>query len=108
MIYDIHMISQPRNDLIFRRPSLSDDVSAGRDGNYGFPKIDSAAADRGAVELDDLIFHWLSFPPEEFAAGWDAAVAACGVVELDGMIFRRTSFPPGELSAGRVVRRARW
>ena len=31
-----------RNDLIFRRLRLPpEDVSAGRDGNYGFPKIDS-------------------------------------------------------------------
>ena len=57
-----------RNDLIFRRLMLPpEDVSTRRDGNYGFPKIDSAAADTGAVGLDDLIFRRLSFPPEEFA-----------------------------------------
>ena len=62
------------NDLIFRRLSLPpEDVSAGRDGNYGSPKIDSAA-----VELDDLILRRTSFPPEEFAAGWNTATAACG------------------------------
>ena len=46
------------NDLIFRRMSLPpEDVSAGRDGNYGSPKIDSAVA-----ELDDLILRRPSFP----------------------------------------------
>ena len=49
----------------------------------------------------DLIFRRLSFPPEEFAAGWDAATAACGTVKLDDMIFRRTTLPPHEFSAGR-------
>ena len=45
------------NDLIFRWLSLPpENVSAGRDGNYGFPKIDSAA-----VKLD--------FPPAESSAG---------------------------------------
>ena len=65
----------------------------GRDGNYGSPKIDSAA-----VELNDLIFRQLRFPPEEFAAAWDIAAAAGGAVKLDDMIFRRTSFPPNELA----------
>ena len=54
------------DDLIFRRLSLlPEDVSAGRDGNYGSLKIDSAAVDYGtcAVGLDDLIFRRLSFPP---------------------------------------------
>ena len=36
------------NDLIFRRLSFPpEDVSAGRDGNYGSPKIDSTAVDYG-------------------------------------------------------------
>ena len=37
----------------------------------GFPKIDSAAVDydNGAVELDDLIFRHMSFPPDELSAG---------------------------------------
>ena len=38
---------------------------------WGFPQIDSAAVDYGAVELDDLIFRWTSFPPDEFSAGRD-------------------------------------
>ena len=80
---------------------LPEEVSAGRDGNYGSPMIDSAVADSGAVELDDLIFRRLSFPPEEFAAGWDTAAATYNAVKLDDMIFRRTSFHPDELSAGR-------
>ena len=70
----------------------------------GFSQVDSATADSGAVEMDDLIFRrlslppedvsagcdgnygWLSFPPEEFAARWDTAAAACGAVKLDDMI----------------------
>ena len=103
-----------------------EDVSAGRDGKYGLPKIDCAAADSGAVELndlifrrlslppeddsaavdydrgtvglDDLIFRQLSFPLEEFAAGWDAAMAAGGAVKLDDMIFRLTNLPPDYIS----------
>ena len=80
------------DDLIFRRLSLPpEDVSAGRDGNYGSFKIDSASVDYGTgpVELDDMIFSRLSFPPEEFATGWD------------DMIFRHTNLPPDEFSAGR-------
>ena len=59
------------DDLIFRRLSFPpEELSAGRDGNYGFPKIDSAAVDygTGAVELDDLIFRRMSFPPDDFSA----------------------------------------
>ena len=56
------------NDLIFCRTSFPpDQLSAGRDGIYttdcdtvwGFPHMDSAAADCGAV---DLIFRRTSFP----------------------------------------------
>ena len=36
-----------------------------------FPKIDSATADCGTVELDDLIFRRTSFPPDELCAGHD-------------------------------------
>ena len=87
---------------------------------WGFPQIDSAAVDCGAVELDDLTFRRTSFPPDEFFAGRDgdymkdcsivwgfpqidsAAVDyGAGAVELDDLIFRRTSFPPDKLSAGR-------
>ena len=32
---------------------------------WGFPQIDSAVVDCGAVELDDLIFRRTSFPPGE-------------------------------------------
>ena len=54
----------------------------------GFPQVDSAAADSGVVELDDLIFRRLSLPPEEVSAG------------------REPDFPPHEFAAGRVFRRA--
>ena len=82
----------------------------------GFPQINSAAANCGAVELDDLIFRRTSFPLDEFSAGCDrnytedysivwgfphidsAAVDyGTGTVELDDLIFRRTNYPPGEL-----------
>ena len=66
------------------------------DGKYDSPRIDYAA-----VELNDLICHWLSFPPEEFAAGWETAAVACGAVLQDDMIFRRTNWPPDEFAAGR-------
>ena len=59
------------NDLIFRRLSLPpEELSAGLDGNYGFPKIDSAAVDygTGAVGLDDLIFCRTNLPPDVFSA----------------------------------------
>ena len=79
---------------------------------WGFPQVDSAAADKGAVKLDDLIFRRLSLPPEEVSAGRDgnygslkidsAAVDyGTGAVGLDDLIFRHTnfcrptSFPPG-------------
>ena len=87
----------------------------------GFPQINSAAANSGAVELDDLIFHGTGFPPDEFSAGCDRNYAedysivwgfphidsaavdyGTGAVELDDLIFRRMSFPLDELSAGRV------
>ena len=32
---------------------------------WGFPQIDSAAVDCGAVELNDMIFRHTSFPPDE-------------------------------------------
>ena len=64
---------------------------------WGFPQVDSAAADIGAVELDDLIFRRMYFPPKKFAAGRDTATAACGTMKLDDMIFRRTNFPPDEM-----------
>ena len=75
-----------------------------------FPQIDSAVADCGAVELDDLIFRQTSFPPDEFSTRcdrnytedynivWgfphvDSATVDYGIgaVELDDLIFRRTS-----------------
>ena len=96
------------NDLIFRRLSLPpENDSAGRDGKYGSPKIDSAA-----VELDDLIFRRLNLPPEDVSAGCDgnygslkidsAAVDyGTGAVGLDELIFRQTNLPPNEFSAGR-------
>ena len=86
------------------------------------PQLDSAAADCGAVGLDDLIFRRTSFPPHDCPAGcdqtytedysivWgfphlksvvDAAAADCGTVELVDLIVRHTSFPPDESSAGR-------
>ena len=99
-----------RNDLIFRRLSLPpEDVSAGRDGTYDFPKTDCAAADSGAAEMNDLIFRWLSLPPEDDSAAVDYDTGAVG---LDDLIFRRLSFPPEEFAAGgnpaaeRIFRRA--
>ena len=112
-----------RNDLIFRRLRLPpEDVSDGRDGMYGFPKIDCATADSGAVEMNDLIFRLLSlppeddsvavdydtsavglddlilcrlsFPPDEFAARGDTAADACDVMKIGDRIFRHTNFPP--------------
>ena len=100
------------NDLIFRRLSLPPgDVSAGRNENYGSPKMDSAAADSGAVEMDDLIFPWLSLPPEDVSAGRDGHYGSfkidsavvdfgTGAVGLDDLILRRLSFPPEEFAAG--------
>ena len=64
-------------DLIVRRMSFPpDELSAERDKIYtidcntvwGFPHIDSAAADYGAV---DLIFRRTSFPPDDLSAGRD-------------------------------------
>ena len=78
------------NDLIFPRLNFA----TGCDGTYGSPKLDSAAADSGAVGLDDLTFRRLSFPLEEFAAGWDAAAVACGC----------TNSPPN----GDYIWRHRW
>ena len=80
-----------------------EDVSAGRDGNYGTLKIDSTVVDygTGAVGLDDLIFRRLSFLPEEFGGGWDVVMVVCDAMKFDDMNFRRTSFPLDELSAGR-------
>ena len=86
-----------------------------------FPQIDSATANCGAVELDDLILRQMSFPLDEFfSGGCDSNYAedynivwsfphvdsttvdyGTGAVELDDLIFHRTSFPPDELSAGR-------
>ena len=64
---------------------------------WDFPQCDSAAVDRGAVELDELIFRRQSFTPGEFSAGCDT----CGVVMIDDLIFCSTSVPPDELSARR-------
>ena len=69
---------------------------------WGFPQVDSAAADSGAVELDDLIFRRLSLPPEEVSAGRDGNYGSLkidsaevdygtGAVGLDDLIFRRTN-----------------
>ena len=61
-----------RLKIIFRRLSFPpEELSAGHDGNYGIPKIDSAAVDygTGAVELDDLIFRRTNY-----SAGRDSAV----------------------------------
>ena len=64
-------------DLIFRRTNFPpDELSAGRDRIYttdcntvwGFPHIDSAVADCGAV---DLIFRRTNFPLDDLSAGRD-------------------------------------
>ena len=119
------------NDIIFFRLCLPpENVSAGRDENYGSPKIDSAAVelndltfrrlrlppgnvfagrdgnygspkiDSAAVELIDLICRRLSFQPEECPVGWETAAVACGEAQQDDMIFRRTIWPPDEFAAG--------
>ena len=63
--------------LDFRRTSFPpDEISAGRDGIdttdcntvWGFPHMNSAAADCGAV---DLIFRRTNFPPDDLSAGRD-------------------------------------
>ena len=65
------------SDLIFHRTSFPPhELSAGRDGIYttacntvwGFPHIDSAMADCGAV---GLIFRHTSFPPGDLSTGRD-------------------------------------
>ena len=79
---------------------------------WGFLQVDSATAGSGAVELDDLIFRWLSLPPEEVSTGRDGNYGSLkidsaavdydtGAVGLDDLIFRRTNLP-----AGRVFRQA--
>ena len=63
------------DDLILRRTSFPpDELSAGRDGIYttdcdtawGFPHMNSAAADCGAVAL---MFRRRNLPPDQFSAG---------------------------------------
>ena len=44
--------------------------------------------------MNDLIFRRLSFPSEEFAAGWNTAVDACHAMKIGDL-------PPDEFSAGR-------
>ena len=58
------------DDLIFRRTSFPPDELHTTNCNtvWGFPHMDSAAADCGAV---DLIFCHTSFPPNELSAGPD-------------------------------------
>ena len=65
------------DDLIFRHTSFPpDELSAGRDGIdttdcntvWGFPHMNSAVADCGAV---DLIFRRTNFPPNDLFAGRD-------------------------------------
>ena len=73
----------------------------------GCPQLDSAAADCGAVGLDDCSAVCDQTYTEDYSIVWgfphleSAVSAATGAVELDDLNFRRTSFPPGELSAGR-------
>ena len=79
---------------------------------WGFPQVDSAAADSGTVELDDLIFRRLSLPSEDVSAGRDgnygslkidsAAVDyGTGAVGLDDLIFRRTTMYGATCGLGR-------
>ena len=57
----------------------TDEFSAGRVSIYmidcntewGFPRIDSAAADGGAIGLVDLVFRRTYFPPDELSTGRD-------------------------------------
>ena len=69
----------------------------------------SAAVNCNAVEPNDLIFRWLSLPPENDSASRDgnygspkidSTAADSGAVEVDDLIFRRLSFPPEEFAAG--------
>ena len=75
---------------------------------WGFPQIDSAAADCGAVELDDLIFRRTSFPPDEFSPGRDGDYIWLAL--LTGLSVRTRSVT-GSLSFGspqRLVRSCLW
>ena len=53
-------------------PDVIGAVKIEQQNSVGFPQIDSAAVDCGAVELDDLNFRWTSFPPDEKVTmyGW--------------------------------------
>ena len=74
----------------------------------------SAAVDCNTIELNDLIFHRLSLPPEDVSA-WrdgnygspkiDSAAADSGAVELDDLIFRRLSFPRKNLPPDGILPR---
>ena len=105
-----------RNDLIFRWLSLPpEDVSAGRDGTYDFPKTDCAAADSGADEMNDQIFRRLILPPEDDSAafGLDDPISAGGIFRRknsppEGIlprmpVMRGNDFPPHELYMARPV-----
>ena len=118
------------NDLISRRLCLPpEEFSAGLDGTDDFPEMDCAAADNGAVDmsdlnfrqlslppsddyaavdydtgvvgLHDLVFFWLSSPPEEFAGEEDPAVDAGDAMMIEDIIVRLTNLPPNGFSTGR-------
>ena len=61
--YASDMLATISTDLR-RMNGIPDVIGAMKDCRtlWGFPQIDSAAVDCGAVELDDLIFRRTSFP----------------------------------------------
>ena len=66
---DLHATTStgfPRRDVI---PDVIGAVKLDCRTVRGFPQIDSAAVDYGAVELNELNFRRKSFPPDEFSAG---------------------------------------
>ena len=103
-----------QNYLISRRLCLPpEDVSPGRDGDCGFPKIDCAAADSGVDEMNDLIFSLLSLLPDDDFDAFELdrrirrqreccrGCLLCDAMKIAVMIFRRTNLPPDEFSAWR-------
>ena len=75
---------------------------------WGFPQIDSAVVDCGAVELDDRIFRRTSFPPHKFSAGRDSDYIWLAM--LTGLSVRTRSVT-GSLSFGsrqRLLRSCLW
>ena len=64
--YASNMLATMSTDLL-QMMEIPDVIGAMKDCRtvWGFPQIDSATVDCGTVELDDLIFRRMSFPPGE-------------------------------------------